>query len=70
LEPIEAAAHFNVITSVYTKFGDLARANGYRGISLVDDRRATLSDDLAGILVQVSDVVRWTRRQEWLEQLN
>jgi hypothetical protein len=69
LEPIEAPGHYNQISSVYTKFGDLSRADGYRRLSLIDDRHRTLSEDLAAILVQVSDVVRWTRRTEWLQDL-
>lgn len=69
LEPIEAPGHFNQISSVYTKFGDLAHANGYRRLSLIDDRTDGLGDDLAAMLIQVSDVVRWTRRDEWLQTL-
>lgn len=69
LEPIEAPVHYNQVSSVYTKFGDLSRANGYRRLALVDDRRVALSDDLAAILVQVSDLVQWTRRDEWVPHL-
>jgi hypothetical protein len=70
LEPISASGHANQINSVYAKFGDLSRANGYRRLSLVDDRHGRLSDDLAGMLVQVSDVVGWTRRDEWIDLLS
>jgi hypothetical protein len=69
VEPIHAPAHYNQIASVYTKFGDLSHANGYRRLALVDDRGDGLSDDLAAMLVQVSDVVDWTRREQWLEAL-
>lgn len=70
LEPIGTQGHYNQISSVYTKFGDLSRANGYSRYSLVDDRRGGLSDDLSAILVQVSDVIQWTRRDEWIERLS
>lgn len=69
LEPIEAAAHYNRISSVYAKFGDLSHANGYRRWSLIDDRHDTLSDDLAAMLIQVSDVIRWSRRDEWIDRV-
>jgi hypothetical protein len=69
LEPIDPPAHYNTISSVYAKFGDLSHANGYTRLSLIDDRHGPLSDDLAAMLVQVSDVVHWTRRNEWIKRL-
>lgn len=68
LEPIQG--HWNQVSSVYTKFGDLSRANGYRLLSLLDDRSGSLDDELARMLVQVSDVVQWTRRDEWLRNVS
>jgi hypothetical protein len=69
LEPIGGEGHFSQISAVYTKFGDLSHADGYRRVSLVDDRSRTLRPDLAGMLVQVSEVVTWTHRADWLERL-
>jgi hypothetical protein len=64
LEPIQG--HWNQVSSVYAKFGDLSRSNGYRLLSLLDDRSGEVDEELARMLVQVSDVVQWTRRDEWL----
>jgi hypothetical protein len=69
VEPIQAAAHYNTISAVYAKFGDLSHANGYQRLALVDDRHERLSQDLAAMLVQVSDVVSWTRLDEWISRL-
>lgn len=71
LEPINTPGHYNQISSVYMKFGDIAHANGnngqsHRRFSLVDDRGGSLSRDLASLLVQVSSLVAWTRRDEWM----
>ncbi len=65
-EPVGGAGYWNQVSTVYAKFGDLARSNGYRLFSLVDDREERLENDLANLLVQVSDVVQWSRRDEWL----
>jgi len=69
LEPIAASAHYNRISAVYAKFGDLGQVNGYRRLALVDDRGDALSDEYAAMLVQVSEVVRWSRRDEWIDRL-
>lgn len=68
LEPIQG--HWNQVSSVYAKFGDLSRANGYKLVSLLDDRSGALDDELARLLVQVSAVVQWTRRDEWLGNIS
>jgi hypothetical protein len=64
IEPV--AGHFNQVYAVYAKLGDLGRANGHRLYSLLDDRETKPGEDVSGMLVQVSNVVEWTRRQEWL----
>jgi hypothetical protein len=63
-EPIEG--HWNQVASVYAKFGDLSRANGFQLFTLLDDRKATADEELAKMLVQVSSVVSWSRRDEWM----
>jgi hypothetical protein len=69
VEPIGPMGNWNQISSVYTKFGDLSHANGFKLYSLVDDRDGHLEYDLANMLVQVSSVVQWSRREQWLPQL-
>jgi hypothetical protein len=74
LEPVNTPGHYNQISSVYMKFGDIAHADGdngrtHRRLSLVDDRGGSLSRDLASLLVQVSSLVAWTRRDEWIDVL-
>lgn len=70
LEPVRAPGVYSQISSVYMKFGDLSRRNGTQRFAVVDDRDGDLSDDLAGMLVQVSNVVRWTARDVWMDALN
>jgi hypothetical protein len=67
IEPV--AGHWNQVTAVYAKLGDVGRANGYRLYSLLDDREARPSEDVANMLVQVSAVVQWSRRDEWLDTI-
>ena len=38
IEPV--AGHWNQVASVFTKFSDLARVNGFQRYSLLDDRQA------------------------------
>ena len=68
VEPIEG--HWNRVTAAYAEFGDLQSANGYRLYSLLDDRKETPHDDVSRLLAQVSDVVEWSRREEWLGSLS
>lgn len=69
LEPLSAEGHWNQVSTIYAKFGDLRQANGYRSFSLIDDREGQLREDLANLLVQVSAVIQWSRREEWVETL-
>jgi uncharacterized protein DUF1828 len=68
LEPI--GGNWNQINAVYAKFGDLSKANGYSLYSLVDDREHKPVDDASRILLQVSKVVEWSRRDEWIAHLH
>jgi hypothetical protein len=68
-EPIGGAGNLNQVSAVYAKFGDLSRANGYRRFSLIDDRDRKPDEDIENMLTQVSNVVHWTRRDEWLPTL-
>jgi hypothetical protein len=67
LEPI--IGNWNQVYAVYAKFGDLSRANGYALYSLLDDREGKPDDETARMLVQVSDVVEWSRRADWVGRL-
>ena len=69
IEPIEARGHWNQAAATYVKFGDLSRANGYRRFSLIDDREEAPEDDVESLLLQVSDVLAWSRHDAWLETL-
>lgn len=69
LEPVGGAGNWNQISTIYTKFGDLSRTNGFKFWSVVDDREEPLREDLANMLVQVSEVMAWSRRDRWLESL-
>lgn len=64
IEPV--AGHWNQVTAVFTRLADLGDANGYRLFSVLDDRQDAIGEDVPGLLVQVSRVIRWSRRDEWL----
>jgi hypothetical protein len=68
IEPV--GAHWNQATAAYVQFGDLRNANGYRLYALLDDRKGAADEDAANLLTQVSSVVQWSRRLEWLDQLH
>jgi hypothetical protein len=69
VEPV-GAGHWNKVTAVYAKFGDLREANGFRLYSLLDDREQLPDEEISRLLVQVGDVVAWSRRDEWLQALD
>ena len=67
IEPV--TGHWNQVTSVFARLADLSGANGYRLYSLLDDREGKPEDDVPGLLVQVSSVVQWSRRDEWMQSV-
>jgi hypothetical protein len=69
LEPVAGAGHISQISAVYLKFGDISERNGHRLFALVDDREASLQDDLTLMLGQVGDVVSWSQRDRWMEEV-
>ncbi len=70
LEPIHAL-HVQApdVASAYLKFGDLRSANGYRLVSLLDDREQAPEPEVGRLLTQVSTVVWWSRHEPWLASL-
>jgi hypothetical protein len=67
IEPV--GGHWNQVTSVFARLADLRGTNGYRLLSLLDDRETKPEDDVSGLLVQVSNVVEWSRRDEWMRSV-
>lgn len=67
LEPV--SGHWNQVTATYAKFGDLMHPNGFKLFSLLDVRQAPPDEDVEGLLVQVSRVIAWSRRDEWLDSV-
>jgi hypothetical protein len=66
IEPI--SSHWNSVASLYTKFGDLSRANGYSLYSLIDDREKQPDEDVGNLLIQVSTVLPWSAHEKWVPQ--
>jgi hypothetical protein len=69
MEPIGAEGHWSQVASVYARLGDLSNANGYRMYSLLDDRTGQVDEEITKLLLQVSRVVEWSHREEWLGSL-
>ena len=67
MEPV--GSHWNQAVSIYAKFGDLSRVNGYRLYSVVDDRQRLPDEEIERLLIQVSGVVVWSRRETWIEEV-
>lgn len=67
IEPISQDTNWNRVNATYAKFGDLSQANGYKLYSLLDDRQTTPEREVESMLIQVSDVLTWTRHDEWLK---
>lgn len=67
LEPVEG--HWNQVTATYAKFGDLKNTNGFQLYSVLDDRQSAPDEEVAALLVQVSRVIEWSRREEWVGAL-
>ncbi|UUY05483.1 hypothetical protein LRS13_08185 [Svornostia abyssi] len=65
IEPITADRAWNKAAAVYVQFGDLARANGYQLVSVLDNRDGHVAEDVEELLGQVSFVAEWTRFSEW-----
>jgi hypothetical protein len=68
LEPL-GADHWNKVYAVYAKFGDIHATNGFRLLSVFDDREQLPNEEQQRLLTQVSDVVQWSRRENWLKAL-
>ncbi len=64
IEPV--AGHWNQVTAVFTRLADLGGANGYRLYSVLDDREGDPGQDVPNLLLNVSRVIQWSRRGEWL----
>jgi hypothetical protein len=66
-EPI--TGHWNQVAATYATFGDLGQANGYHRYSVIDDRHDAPEGDVEALLIQVSDVLTWTKHETWLESV-
>ncbi len=67
LEPV--GGHWNQASSAFVKLADIKNVNGYRLFSMLDDRVGGADEDAANLLGQVSAVVPWSHRDEWLKDL-
>lgn len=68
IEPV--AGHWNQVASVYTKFSDLAKVNGFNRYALLDDRQEKPGEDIRSLLVDVSSVIAWSGHDTWLGKFN
>lgn len=69
VEPVTPQSGWNRAAHVYAEFGDLGRVNGYVRLAVIDDRETEPNEQVVSLLTQVSDVVRWSRRDVWLGRL-
>jgi len=66
IEPISGEQAWNKAAAVYVEFGDLKNANGYTTVAVLDDLNNEVDERVPNLLAQVSDVTRWSDRDEWL----
>lgn len=69
LEPVGGDKAWNKAAAVYVEFGDLGAVNGYKLVSVLDDREEAIGEEVEHLLGQVGIVARWSRRVEWLGEL-
>lgn len=69
IEPVGGEKPWNVASAVYVEFGDLAGANGYQLIAVIDDRVEAPNEDVERLLRQVGLVARWSQADQWLDGL-
>ena len=69
LEPIGGEKSWNKAAAVYVEFGDLSAVNGYKLVSVLDDREESIGEEVEQLLGQVGIVARWSRRGEWIDEL-
>jgi hypothetical protein len=69
LEPVGAEGRWNQVATTYAKLGDLADSNGFGLFAILDDRGQEPKPDVVNMLIQVSQVVYWTRHEEWFTQI-
>ncbi len=66
LEPVGGDRAWSVAANVYAGFGDLNKANGYRLVAVVDDRKSDISEDVRSLLSRVADVANWREHDRWI----
>lgn len=69
LEPFAADSPWIRATSIYAEFGDLAQANGYRMVAILDDRSGEIPQ-VTKLLSQVGDIAYWTKHDQWVRTLS
>lgn len=69
LEPIGSEGAWAQASAVYVKFADVSQTNGYKFLSVLDDREQSPEQDVTNLLLQVSVVMLWSHRDEWLGQV-
>lgn len=69
LEPVGGEKAWNKAAAVYVEFGDLGAVNGYRLVSVLDDREEPIGEEVEHLLGQVGVVARWSRRGEWIDEI-
>jgi hypothetical protein len=69
VEPLPGEGQWRHATGIYIEFGDLLRVNGYRAVTVVDDRERPVNEQVLSLLAQVGDLVPWSRRDAWLSDL-
>lgn len=69
LEPVGSEGAWTQASAVFVKFADVGQTNGYKFLSVVDDRERSPEQDVTNLLLQVSVVMLWSRRDEWLQQI-
>jgi hypothetical protein len=69
LEPVGGEKAWNKAAAVYVEFGDLGALNGYKLVSVLDDREEPIGEEVEHLLGQVGVVARWSRRGEWIDEI-
>jgi len=54
-----------VLGKAYMRFADITAQNGFKALSIFDDREEQPSDEAVRLLAGFGDVAPWSRREDW-----
>jgi len=64
--PLPATPNDGVLGRAFMRFSDIGAVNGYKALSIIDDREQPPSEEATRLLLSFGPVAPWSRRAEWI----